>query len=85
MTGANTGVGKELAQILYSRNARVFIAARNEEKALNAISSIKSKHPNSKGALDFLRLDLADLSTIKATTTEFLGKSDRLDVLFNNA
>ena len=85
MTGANTGVGLELAAILYSRNARVFIAARNEKKALTAISSIRSRTPKSTGTLDFLSLDLADLSTIKTSANEFLSKSDRLDVLFNNA
>jgi retinol dehydrogenase-12 len=85
VTGSNTGVGKELAQILYSHGAKVYIAARSEEKANAAIASIKSSFPASKGELIFLKLDLGDLSTIKASAEEFLSKEDTLDVLWNNA
>ncbi|KAF2726467.1 short-chain dehydrogenase [Polyplosphaeria fusca] len=85
VTGSNTGIGKEVASILYSKNSKVYIAARTPSKAESAISSIKAAHPNSKGSLAFLRLDLADLSTIKASANEFLSKEKKLDVLFNNA
>ncbi|KAI1484688.1 hypothetical protein F5X96DRAFT_683405 [Biscogniauxia mediterranea] len=85
VTGANTGVGKEVARILYSKNAVVWVAARNEEKAQNAIQSIKEAYPSSTGRLEFLQLDLSDLTTIKASAEKFLAKENRLDVLFNNA
>lgn len=71
--------------MLYSKDARVYVAARSEEKALQAIADIKAAEPDSKGELIFLQLDLADLSTIKATANQFLSKESRLDVLFNNA
>ncbi|KAH8890101.1 NAD(P)-binding protein [Thozetella sp. PMI_491] len=85
VTGANTGVGKELAQILYAKNARVYVGARSEEKANAAIASIQAAAPDSKGALIFLKLDLADFSTIKATAEFFLARESKLHVLFNNA
>lgn len=85
ITGANTGVGKELAQMLYAKNAKVVVAARSEEKALKAIKSIESSAPKSLGVLEFLKLDLADLTTIKKSAQDFLSKENRLDVLFNNA
>jgi NAD(P)-dependent dehydrogenase (short-subunit alcohol dehydrogenase family) len=85
ITGANTGVGKELAQMLYSKNAKVYIVARSETKAQQAIEDIKKAEPTSSGELVFLRLDLADLSTIKASAQEFLDKETKLHVLFNNA
>lgn len=85
VTGASSGVGKELAQILYSHNAKVYAAARSPEKVEKAISSIKSAFPTSKGELVFLKLDLDDLTTIKASAEEFLAKEDTLDVLWNNA
>ncbi|KAI1505572.1 hypothetical protein F5X99DRAFT_405054 [Biscogniauxia marginata] len=85
VTGANTGVGKEVSRILYSKNAVVWVAARNEEKGRNAIHSIKEAYPSSTGRLEFLHLDLSDLSTIKASAGTFLAKEQRLDVLFNNA
>ncbi|RYP80655.1 hypothetical protein DL769_002337 [Monosporascus sp. CRB-8-3] len=85
VTGANTGVGKEVAHILYSKNAKVYVAARSKEKAINAIKEIKERTPQSKGQLVFLQLDLADLSTIKVSAEEFLSRETSLHVLFNNA
>jgi retinol dehydrogenase-12 len=85
VTGSNTGVGKELAQILYSKNAKVFIAVRSEEKANKAIKEIKENAAESSGSLVFLFLDLSDLTTIKATAESFLGLENKLHVLFNNA
>jgi len=85
VTGSNTGVGKDLVSILFSRNATVYVAARSEPKATDAIKSILAAHPSSKGTLHFLKLDLSDLSTIQASANEFLSKEDKLDVLWNNA
>ncbi|KAL7908292.1 hypothetical protein GGI35DRAFT_57468 [Trichoderma velutinum] len=85
ITGANTGVGKELAQILYAKNARVYIAARSEEKALAAMKEIETSSPQSSGKLAFLQLDLADLTTIPASAQKFLDSESKLHVLFNNA
>lgn len=85
ITGSNTGVGKELAKILYARNAKVYIAARSKDKAETAIADIKKAAPMSKGSLTFLFLDLGDLSTIRKTVEDFKAKESRLDVLFNNA
>ncbi|GAP87598.1 putative short-chain dehydrogenase [Rosellinia necatrix] len=85
ITGANTGLGKELARILYAKHAKVYIAARSEAKAEAAMDHIKNAEPNSSGQLAFIKLDLADLSTIRASAQEFLRKEQRLHVLFNNA
>ncbi|KAK9252115.1 putative oxidoreductase [Lipomyces tetrasporus] len=79
VTGSSSGVGKELAQILYSHNAS------------KAIESIKAAFPNSNGIpqverpIVFLHLDLDDLTTIKKSAEEFLSKEQRLDVFWNNA
>lgn len=85
VTGANTGVGKEVARILYSKNASLWVAARNEEKGRAAVDDISKKHPESNGSLRFLKLDLADLTTISDSAGEFLAAETRLDYLFNNA
>lgn len=85
VTGANTGVGREIAQVLYSKNATVWVAARNEKKGLDAIEGIKKQHPASKGSIKFLKLDLADLTTIGPSAKEFLAQETKLDILFNNA
>lgn len=75
-------MGLELARILYSKNAKVYIAAREEG---SAIASIKQAEPASKGELVFLHLDLADLNSVKASAERFLSTETKLHVLFNNA
>ncbi|EEH37445.2 retinol dehydrogenase [Paracoccidioides lutzii Pb01] len=69
VTGSNTGIGKEVAQVLFSKDAKVYAAARSEDK----------------GQLIFLPLNLSDLTTIKTSAKIFLSKEDKLHVLFNNA
>jgi retinol dehydrogenase-12 len=85
VTGASAGVGRELARLLYSLNATVYVAARSADKANAAISWMKEAHPSSTGTLTFLRLDLNDLEGIKDSAQEFMSKEKRLDVLWNNA
>lgn len=85
VTGGYAGVGEQLTQILYSKNAVVYLAGRSESKAAAAIAAAQQAHPDSKGRLEFLHVDLADLATIKAGVSAFLAKEKRLDVLVNNA
>lgn len=83
VTGSNIGLGKEIVQILYSKNAKVYMLARSEEKTKQAIDSIKAAVPNSSGELIYLHLDLADLPTIKSTVQAFRRRESQLHLLFN--
>ena len=74
-----------MAQILYSKNATVYVAARSEDNANGVIADIRKTRPHSKGKLTFLHLNLADLSTIKPTVERFTSQESQLHVLFNNA
>jgi retinol dehydrogenase 12 len=74
-----------VARILYSKNAKVYIFARTKAKAQQAITDIKNAHPNSKGELIYIHLDLTDLVSVKESAQEFLRRESRLDILFNNA
>lgn len=85
VTGSNTGVGKEVSNILHSKNAVVYIAARNQAKAQSAIDDIRSRNANSTGALKFLQLDLSDLRSCSSAAGRFLATESQLDALFNNA
>ncbi|KAK1240128.1 hypothetical protein MKX08_007570 [Trichoderma sp. CBMAI-0020] len=85
VTGSNTGLGKEIAQIAYSKNAKVYMMARSEEKTNKAMDSIKSAVPSSRGELIFLKLDLSDIPGTKACAEEFLRREQHLHLLFNNA
>lgn len=85
VTGGYAGVGKELAGILYQKNGTVYIAGRSSEKGVAAITAIKEAHPSADGRLEFLHVDLADLSSIKESVSTFTKREQRLDVLTNNA
>ncbi|KAI1139305.1 NAD(P)-binding protein [Hypoxylon sp. FL0543] len=85
VTGGASGVGFEVSRILYEKNATVYIAARTASKIQNAIEDIKKLYPGSRGRLEALVLDLANLETIKPAVENFISKEQRLDVLFNNA
>lgn len=78
-------MGKELARILYSLNAKVYLASRTEATVNQAIADITSSAPKSTGALEFLPINLEDLDSVRAAATSFLSKESRLDGLWNNA
>ncbi|KAF2267001.1 NAD(P)-binding protein [Lojkania enalia] len=85
ITGGYAGIGLELAKLLYQRNATLYLAGRSPSKAASAIASLTSPSTASKGRVEFLHLDLADLSSIKSSVDKFFMKEKRLDVLVNNA
>jgi NAD(P)-dependent dehydrogenase (short-subunit alcohol dehydrogenase family) len=83
VTGANTGIGYETALDLFQKGAKVYVACRNEEKALNAIERMKAV--GGTGDLVYGHLDLASLSSVKAFAEKFLATESSLDLLINNA
>ncbi|KAK7435108.1 hypothetical protein VKT23_019801 [Stygiomarasmius scandens] len=83
VTGGNTGLGKLTVEALLNHNAKVYLAARSQSKASEAIQDLFNKTGNK--AISWLKLDLADLQSIKAAVTEFTSKENHLHVLFNNA
>lgn len=83
VTGANTGIGKETARGLARRGARVTLAGRSEDRTRAAMGEIVSTDPDAD--LAFLRVDLADLASVRAAADDFLARDEPLDVLVNNA
>ncbi|XXH00551.1 hypothetical protein Hte_006899 [Hypoxylon texense] len=79
ITGGASGIGFELAKMLYGKNARVYIAGRSQAKAEQAIKDIQA------AVLHFLHLELDDLSSIEATVDAFKAKETELHILWNNA
>lgn len=79
VTGGYAGCGFELSRILYGADAVVYVAGRSQEKADKAIAAIKQAVPDSKGRVEFMKVDLADLTTIKPAVDAFTAKENRLD------
>jgi NAD(P)-dependent dehydrogenase (short-subunit alcohol dehydrogenase family) len=75
VTGANGGVGRVTATVLAAKGARVILAVRNEEKGHSAAAAMD-------GDTEVRRLDLADLSSVRAFAESF---TEPIDVLINNA
>ena len=83
VTGANSGLGFHTAAALAGKGAHVVMACRDAEKANAAIAQIRSRHPGA--TLEYIPLDLADLSSVKAFADSYRRAQTRLDILCNNA
>ncbi|MTD53317.1 oxidoreductase [Amycolatopsis pithecellobii] len=75
ITGANSGIGLATARALAAKDARVVLAVRDPAKGRVAAVTMT-------GRVEVRRLDLADLSSVRAFAGEF---TDPADVLINNA
>jgi len=83
VTGANTGIGLEIARGLALLRAHVVLACRNAEKAAAAREDIANDTCNDN--VTTMQLDTSSTSSIRAFAKAFGEKHDRLDVLVNNA
>ncbi|MBC7174543.1 MAG: SDR family oxidoreductase [Polyangiaceae bacterium] len=83
VTGANSGLGFEVARAVAAKGAHVVIACRSLDKGQAAAERIRAVAPSA--SLEVERLDLADLGSVRAFATAFAKRHERLDVLCNNA
>ena len=83
VTGANTGIGFEIARGLARTGARVVLACRDPSKGEAARGKIAEDAGNS--AVELLVVDLASQRSIRSAAQEFSAKHNGLDVLVNNA
>lgn len=82
VTGSNGGVGYQTAKVLLEHNAKVYLACRNPEYAQAAIEKLESETGGKKAL--FLKLDLANLKSVKesaATFSEYVGLLDNISML----
>ena len=85
VTGGNTGLGFEAIYQLSNHNpAHIYLAARSEPKATEAIERLRARNPKA-GPITFLNLDLGSFASITAAAAKFRSMSNRLDILINNA
>src|SRR6266576_4368777 len=78
VTGANKGIGFEVARQLAAKGFRVFVGARNEKAGRAAAQKIGP-------ATKFLKIDVSDPRSIRGSAAELAKMVDHLDVLVNNA
>ncbi|GAA4935322.1 oxidoreductase [Nonomuraea thailandensis] len=75
ITGANSGIGLAAARALAAKGARVVLAVRDPDRGRTAAATLT-------GDTAVQRLDLADLSSIRAFAEDL---TEPIDVLINNA
>ncbi|KAF5683403.1 NAD(P)-binding protein [Fusarium circinatum] len=83
VTGGNAGIGFNTVLELAAHKAKVYMGARSEAKANDAIAEIKSQYPHAD--ISVLVMDMMNLKTVKAAADEFSRKESRLHGLVNNA
>ena len=86
VTGANKGIGFEVARQLAREGFRVFLGARDQEAGKAAAEKLNQEARKAGNEqVNFLRIDIAKPESIQRAAEEFARQSDRLDALVNNA
>jgi NAD(P)-dependent dehydrogenase (short-subunit alcohol dehydrogenase family) len=81
VTGANKGIGYEVARQLAGKGFQIFVGARNREAGQKAVAKIAEEG----GKAIFLEIDVADNPSVTVAARAFAKAGDYLDVLVNNA
>ena len=78
ITGANVGIGKEVARQLASRpeTARIYLACRNRDRAMAAKADLEAV--TSRRIFDIVLMDVADLDSVRAGLDAINGSVDAL-------
>jgi NAD(P)-dependent dehydrogenase (short-subunit alcohol dehydrogenase family) len=80
VTGANRGIGREIARVLATRGMRVYLGARDAGRGAQAAEELADA-----GDVRALALDVADDASVAAAAERIEADAGRLDVLVNNA
>lgn len=81
ITGANKGIGFEIARQLGNLGYRVFLTARNKSLGLQAANKLISQNLN----VEFIQLDVTNIDSINSAFKKLTEVGSHLDVLINNA
>lgn len=83
VTGANTGIGYEAAEVLAAKGAHVVVAVRDLAKGRDAVARITRATPGAQVSLQ--ELDLSSLDSVRQAATDLQAAHPRIDLLINNA
>ena len=81
ITGANKGIGKEIARQLGSQGVTVLIGSRDLSRGEAAASELKAEGIDARA----VKLDVVDPADVKAAAERIESEFGKLDILVNNA
>lgn len=81
ITGANKGIGLEIARQLGMQGIAVLIGVRDENRGREAAQKLQAENIDARA----VRLDVTDQSTIDAAAQHIESEFGKLDILVNNA
>lgn len=81
VTGANRGIGFEIARQLARQGLQVILTSRNREKGIEAVEKLARQGL----PVEFLPLDVGDPQSIRKFSESVQKQFGRVDVLVNNA
>lgn len=81
ITGSTDGVGRAVAQRLGAAGARVLVHGRDATRGKAAVGEIEA----AGGKAELLVADLASLAEVRRLAEAVRGRTNRLDILINNA
>lgn len=84
ITGANAGAGFEASRILLSKGAKVVMLNRNADKSKAAVAKLREEF-GADSDVTFVRMDLAELASVRGAATEVLKTVPQIDALICNA
>ncbi|MFT3965455.1 MAG: SDR family NAD(P)-dependent oxidoreductase [Sphingobium sp.] len=83
VTGASSGIGKQVAKALAARGWRVIGTGRDTARMAMAEADIRAAAPDAQ--VELLRADLSLIAEARALAAAVGARTDRLDLLVNNA
>ena len=82
ITGANQGIGLEIAKSFYAKGSNIILCARNKKKLLSIKKKLVSKFKNKF----FLEpLDISKQNQVDKFYKKIFKKNKKIDILINNA
>lgn len=85
VTGTSAGIGVETARSLVARGAHVVGMVRDLAKGKAATASVQSAAAASGGSFELRELDLASLSSVRASAHELLADGGLFEAIIANA
>lgn len=81
VTGANKGIGREIARQLGKLGHTVWLGSRDEKRGAQAVEELRATGIDVR----FVQIDVTDEASVRAAASRVEAESSCLDILVNNA